>query len=72
MNFREHKNVFVKCVASRNPSNLEWVIEEAGRQYNLIDLQYSTTTNQNGAIEYSALMLLGEKEQNAEQIEHKG
>lgn len=24
MNFREHKNVFVKCVVSRNPSNLEW------------------------------------------------
>lgn len=62
MNFREHKNVFVKCVTSRNPQDLEWVIEEAGRQYNLIDLQYSTTTHQNGTIEYSALMLLGEKE----------
>lgn len=62
MNFREHKNVFVKCVTSRKPSDLEWVIEEAGRQYNLIDLQYSTTTNPNGTVEYSALMLLGEKE----------
>ena len=65
MNFREHKNVFVKCVASRNTSNLEWAIEEAGRQYDLIDLQYSTTNvGQNGAVEYSALMLLGEKGEN--------
>lgn len=64
MNFREHKNVFVKCVTSRKPSDLEWVIEEAGHQYNLIDLQYSTTTHQNGTVEYSALMLLGEKENN--------
>lgn len=63
MNFREHKNVFVKCVTSRNTSNLEWAIEEAGRQYDLIDLQYSSTTvDQNGTVEYSALMLLGEKE----------
>ena len=65
MNFREHKNVFVKCVTSRKPSDLEWVIEEAGRQYNLIDLQYSSTTvDQNGTVEYSALMLLGERSKN--------
>ena len=65
MNFREHKNVFVKCVTSRNTSTLEWVIEEAGRQYNLIDLQYSSTTvGQNGEVEYSVLMLLSEKGEN--------
>lgn len=62
MNFRGHKNVFVKCVTSRDPRDVEWVIGEAGRQYDLIDLQYSTTTHQNGAVEHSALMLLGEKE----------
>lgn len=65
MDFREHKNAFVKCVAGRNPSNLEWAIEEAGRQYDLIDLQHSSTTvDQNGTVEYSALMLLGERSKN--------
>ena len=65
MNFREHKNVFVKCITSRNTSNLEWAIGEAGRQYDLIDLQYSSTTvDQNGAVEYSVLMLLGERSKN--------
>lgn len=65
MNFREHKNVFVKCVTSQNASNLEWAIEEAGRQYDLIDLQYSSTTvDQNGTVEYSVLMLLGERSKN--------
>lgn len=70
MNFREHKNVFVKCVTCTTAANLEWVIEEAGRQYNLIDLQYSTTTvscGNNLQVEYSALMLLGEKGENSEQ-----
>lgn len=65
MNFREHKNVFVKCVSSMDKSALEWFIEEAGRQYNLIDLQYSTTTvGDNNKVEYSALMLLAEKGEN--------
>lgn len=65
MNFREYKNVFAKCVASRNPSNLEWAIEEAGHQYDLIDLQYSSTiVDQNGTVEYSVLMLLGERSKN--------
>lgn len=40
-------------------------IEEAGHQYDLIDLQYSSTTvDQNGTVEYSVLMLLGERSKN--------
>lgn len=67
MKFREHKNVFVKCVACNSVTNLEWVIEKAGQQYDLIDLQYSTTTVSSGNnmhVEYSALMLLAEKGEN--------
>lgn len=61
MKFREYDNLFVKIFRDRNPSTLEWIIEEAAAQYNLIDLQYSTTTLTDGNVEYSALALLQEK-----------
>lgn len=74
MKFREYDNLFVKVFRSRDPENLQWIIEEAATQYNLIDLQYSTTdiitgykTSNEGKlmatteVEYSALALLQEK-----------
>lgn len=61
MKFREYDNLFVKVFRDINPSTLEWIIKEAAEQYNLIDLQYSTTTLSNGNVEYSALALLQEK-----------
>lgn len=62
MKFREYDNLFVKVFRCRKPEDLEWVIQEAATQYNLIDLQYSTTNLDNeGNVEYSALALLQEK-----------
>ncbi|MBO7043127.1 hypothetical protein J6W34_00950 [bacterium] len=62
MKFREYDNLFVKVFRSRDPENLQWIIEEAATQYNLIDLQYSTTNiDDKGNVEYSALALLQEK-----------
>lgn len=62
MKFREYNNLFVKVFRCRKPEDLEWVIQEAATQYNLIDLQYSTTNLDNeGNVEYSALALLQEK-----------
>lgn len=61
MKFREYDNLFVKIFRDRNPETLEWIIKEAAEQYNLIDLQYSTTTLSNGDVEYSVLALLQDK-----------
>ena len=62
MKFREYDNLFVKVFRDRNPETLEWIIQKAAEQYNLIDLQYSTTNlNDKGEVEYSALALLQEK-----------
>lgn len=62
MKFREYNNLFVKIFRSRDPEKLEWIIKEAAEQYNLIDLQYSTTNiGSITDVEYSALALLQEK-----------
>ena len=62
MKFREYDNLFVKVFRCRKPEDLEWVIQEAATQYNLIDLQYSTTNiDDKGNVEYSVIVLLQEK-----------
>lgn len=62
MKFREYNNVFPKVVTANNSKELENLITKYATQYNMIDLQYSTTEKPSiSEIEYSALMLLQEK-----------
>lgn len=62
MKFREYNNIFPKVVKAYTPKELENLITEYATKYNMIDLQYSTTENESiHEIEYSALMLLQEK-----------
>jgi len=61
MKFREYDNLFVKILKSTKPDELEWAISNAAEQYNLVDMQYSTTNLNNDIVEYSVLLLLQEK-----------
>lgn len=77
MKFREYDNIFPKVLVSTSKEDLERQITDYATKYNMIDLQYSTTTvempikdgtlktgfhiSSRQAVEYSALMLLQEK-----------
>lgn len=62
MKFREYNNIFPKIVKAYTSEELENLITEYATKYNMIDLQYSTTEDDSiHEIEYSALMLLQEK-----------
>ena len=77
MKFREYDNIFPKVLVSVSKEDLEKQITENATKYNMIDLQYSTTTiempvkegtlktgyhiSSKQVVEYSALMLLQEK-----------
>ena len=61
MKFREYDRLFVKILKDTNPTCLENKIENISEQYNLIDMQYSSTTMLNDDVEYSVLLLLQEK-----------
>lgn len=76
MKFREYDNIFPKVLVSTSKEDLERQITENATKFNMIDLQYSTTTvelpvqeklktgyhlSSRQAVEYSALMLLQEK-----------
>lgn len=76
MKFREYDNIFPKVVVGTTKEHLEEQIVVLATRYNMIDLQYSTTTiempvkeeinhtfhiSSKQVVEYSALMLLQEK-----------
>lgn len=76
MKFREYDNIFPKVLVSTSKEDLERQITDYATKYNMIDLQYSTTTvevpvtdkskstyhiSSRQAVEYSALMLLQDK-----------
>ena len=61
MKFREYNSIFPKILKGSTAEQLEQLITEAATKFNMIDLQYSTTTIGAKSIEYSALLLLQEK-----------
>lgn len=76
MKFREYDNIFPKVLKATTGEALEQQITDYATRYNMIDLQYSTTTiempvrekiknefhlSSQQVVEYSALMLLQEK-----------
>lgn len=76
MKFREYDNIFPKVLKATTGELLEQQITDYATRYNMIDLQYSTTTiempvkenmktgfhiSSRQGVEYSALMLLQEK-----------
>lgn len=62
--FREYKGLFVKVLQANRAEDLEWAIAKAASEYEMVDMQYSTTNwgNTGDAIHFSALLLLKDKE----------
>lgn len=58
MKFREEKGLRARVIVANTSYDLENKLAALGRQYDLVDLQYSTTTENNGDIHYSALALV--------------
>lgn len=59
MKFREYGDVEPLILVSGMATMLAAKIQEVGNEREIIDLQYSTTTLKTGAVEYSALLLVG-------------
>lgn len=64
MKFREYGDVIPTIVTALDAQGLCKGIDELGSKQDLIDLQYSTTTLNDGRIEYSALALVKVKKEN--------
>ncbi|MBO4726085.1 MAG: hypothetical protein J5598_00600 [Clostridia bacterium] len=62
--FREYKGLFVKVLQANRAEDLEWAITKAATEYEMVDMQYSTTNwgPNTDAIHFSALLLLKDKE----------
>jgi len=60
MNFREYGSVHPKVLLADSPRELEAKVEALGAQFELIDLQYSTTTIGQAKVQFSALALVGQ------------
>lgn len=58
MKFRNEDGLEAKVLRAMGPEDLSNKIEELCKEYDLTDLQYSTTTLDNGWVEYSALALV--------------
>lgn len=58
MKFREYDKVEPRIVTATTPEELTLHIDEIGKEFNIIDLQYSTTTNWWWIVQYSALLLI--------------
>ena len=58
MKFREHSDLSPLVLTATTPEILEEKLEGISEEFDLIDLQYSTTTREDGAIHYSALALV--------------
>ena len=61
MKFRDEDNLDIQVITSDSPIGLEHNIRILSKKYNLVDLQYSTTTYSNNTIQYSALALVRKK-----------
>lgn len=61
MKFRDYGEVEPVIVAAKSPHGLCGKIDALGKKRDLIDLQYSTTTLDDGGVEYSALALAASK-----------
>lgn len=64
MKFREHSNLSPLVLTATTPEILEERLDGISEEYDLIDLQYSTTTRADGAIHYSALALVTPRNHN--------
>lgn len=62
MKFREYTMVLPKVIKATSANALEQEIEKLDIEYDIIDLQYSTTGDLKNGIEYSALLLIKDKE----------
>ena len=56
MKFREYKGVTPKVVTAARPAEMEAKLEELGKDWEFVDLQFSESSQQ-----YSALALLKKK-----------
>lgn len=65
MTFREYGVVHPKTLTASSPLELDQKIEALGARFEVIDLQYSTTTIGPSTVQFSALALIGQPRQNA-------
>lgn len=61
MKFRDEDNLKAIVIESTHIIEFQDKLNELDRYYDLIDLQYSTTTLLSGDVEYSALALVRRK-----------